>query len=328
MEKSLYELRVDPEFAKLIPPLQDTELSLLTDSILANGCEMPLVVWNGTFVDGHNRYRICHENDVPFAIEEKEFDSRETAELWLIRNQLGRRNLTDYQKCELVLPMEELLKAEAERVRKRAISIFRRGESFVETVPNLAPSQSRTRDTLAAMAGVSHGNMDKAKRIMESADEETKDRLRRGELSIHRAYTALTQAKPQQELDAQEEEASEPVPEGKPRCDSLLKKPVFDHYEPPAYMEPIPFEPVVPTEQSETSVENEEEASEQEQEEQPVLRENHAAERIREIGQAFLDGLDEALKGLGGEGVDQILGIVEDVGEKAVQTVKKHFVEH
>ena len=192
----------------------------------------------------------------------------------------------------------------------------------------MAGGQGYTRNVMAAMAGVSHGNMDKAKRIMESADEETKDRLRRGELSIHRAYTALTKARTQQELDAQEEEASEPVPEGKPRCDSLLKKPVFDHYEPPAYMAPIPFEPVVPTEQSEPSVENEEEASEQEQEEQPVLRENHAAERIREIGQAFLDGLDEALKGLGGEGVDQILGIVEDVGEKAVQTVKKHFVEH
>ena len=192
----------------------------------------------------------------------------------------------------------------------------------------MAQGLRKTRNALAAMAGVSHGNMDKAKRIMESADEETKDRLRRGELSIHRAYTALTKARTQQELDAQEEEASEPVPEGKPRCDSLLKKPVFDHYEPPAYMEPIPFEPVVPTEQSETSVENEEESSEQEQEEQPVPQTNPAAERIREIGQAFLDGLDEALKGLGGEGVDQILGIVEDVGEKAVQTVKKHFVEH
>ena len=182
---------------------------------------------------------------------------------------------------------------------------------------------------MAAMAGVSHGNMDKAKRIMESADEETKDRLRRGELSIHRAYSALTQVKPQTVEDAREGgDTPQSVPTGKPEYGSLLKKPVFDHYEPPAYMEPIPFEPIVPTEQSETSVENEEESSEQEQEEQPVLRENHAAERIREIGQAFLDELDEALKGLGGEGVDQILGIVEDVGEKAVQTVKKHFVEH
>ena len=138
MEKSLYELRVDPEFAKLIPPLQDTELSMLTDSILANGCEMPLVVWNGTLVDGHNRYRICHENGVPFAIEEKEFDSREAAELWLVRNQLGRRNLTDYQKCELVLPMEELLKAAAEKrmlLGKRQLS---------DPLPNLAGGQTVT----------------------------------------------------------------------------------------------------------------------------------------------------------------------------------------
>ena len=323
MEKSLYELRVDPEFAKLIPPLQDTELSMLTDSILANGCEMPLLVWNGIIVDGHNRYRVCREYGVPFAIEEKEFESREAAEIWIIRNQLGRRNLSDFQRCELVLPLEERLKAEAQ---KRKLS--GKGQ-LPDHVPNLAHGLERTRDALAEMAGVSHGSLDKAKRIMATADEETKDQLRRGELSIHRAYSALTQVKPQRELDVQEEEASpEPVPEGKPRCDSLLKKPVFDHYEPPAYMEPIPFEPVVPTEQSETSVENEEESSEQGQEEQPVPRENPAAERIREIGQAFLDGLDEALKGLGGEGVDQILGIVEDVGEKAVQTVKKHFVEH
>ena len=56
MEKQLYELMIDPDFAGLIPPLQDAELSMLTDSILANGCEMPLVVWNGAIVDGH-RYR-------------------------------------------------------------------------------------------------------------------------------------------------------------------------------------------------------------------------------------------------------------------------------
>ena len=115
MEKQLYELTVDPQFAGLIPPLQETELSMLTESILANGCEMPLVVWNGVIVDGHNRYLICRENGIPFAIEEKEFESREAAEVWIIRNQLGRRNLSDFQRCELVLPLEERLKAEAQK---------------------------------------------------------------------------------------------------------------------------------------------------------------------------------------------------------------------
>lgn len=161
-------------------------------------------------MDGHNRYRICHENGVPFAIEEKDFDCREAAEVWLVRNQLGRRNLSDYQKCELVLPLEERLKAEAQAAKKRAISIARRGED------------DKARDTLSRLAGVSHDTLGKAKRIMESADEEAKGQLRRGELSIHRAYTALTGAKPQAARDTQEDETpSEPVPVKKTECGSL-----------------------------------------------------------------------------------------------------------
>ena len=324
MEKQLYELTIDPEFAGLIPPLQDAELSVLTDSILANGCEMPLVVWNGAIVDGHNRYRICHENSVPFAIEEKDFDSREAAEIWIIRNQLGRRNLSDFQRCELVLPLEERLKAEAKAAKIRAISVSRRGENDFEMVPNLAPSQSRTRDALAEMAGVSHGNLDKAKRIMESADEETKDRLRRGELSIHRAYSALTRTQTQAERDTSEDDAApEAVPEKKAECGSLLNKPVFDHYEPPAYMAPIPFEPVAPPDTPDAP----EPVDEPDEGEESVAGAASApvAERIRELGQIFLDELEQELKGSERESLEKILAIVEDVSEKAVQTVKKYW---
>ena len=72
-------------------------------------------------MDGHNRYRICHEYSIPFAVEEKSFESRESAKIWLIRNQLGRRNLPDFQKCELVLPLEELLQAEAEAAKRKVL---------------------------------------------------------------------------------------------------------------------------------------------------------------------------------------------------------------
>ena len=99
---------------------------------------MPLVIRNGTILDGHNRYRICHENSIPFAVEEKSFESRESAKIWLIRNQLGRRNLPDFQKCELRLPLEELLQAEAEVAKRKVISLHRKE---FETVPKLAPSQ-------------------------------------------------------------------------------------------------------------------------------------------------------------------------------------------
>ena len=44
---------------------------------------------------------------------------------------------------------------------------------------------------MARMAGVSHGNWDKVKFILEKADGETKRRLREGKISIHHAYITL-----------------------------------------------------------------------------------------------------------------------------------------
>ena len=104
MEKKIYDLNIDNRLDQLIPPLRASEWTLLLDSIVENGCEVPLIVWNGTIVDGHNRYRICRDNNIPFAVEEKQFGNIDEAKKWVILNQLGRRNLSDYQKCELVIP--------------------------------------------------------------------------------------------------------------------------------------------------------------------------------------------------------------------------------
>ena len=40
-EKKLYDLTVDPEFRDLIPPLNEEELKLLEESLVADGCESP-----------------------------------------------------------------------------------------------------------------------------------------------------------------------------------------------------------------------------------------------------------------------------------------------
>lgn len=67
-EKLLHTLNIDPEFKDLIPPLTTEELEMLEESIVANGCESPLIVWNGIIVDGHNRYAICHKRGIPFMV--------------------------------------------------------------------------------------------------------------------------------------------------------------------------------------------------------------------------------------------------------------------
>lgn len=184
-EKKLYDLAVDPEFRDLIPPLNEEELKLLEESLVADGCESPLTVWNGVIIDGHNRYAICRKHGIPFSIQEKNFSSRDDAMLWMLRNQLGRRNLNSYQRVELVLKFEPLVKRAAEQ---RMLA----GKA-ANPVPTLAQGQTKgkTRDHLSEAAGVSHGTFAKAKKLVQSADEETKRELRAGKVTVNRAYTEL-----------------------------------------------------------------------------------------------------------------------------------------
>lgn len=64
-------LRIDPEFKSQIPPLTQDERKQLEENILAEGELLaPIFVWNGTIVDGHNRYEILQSHpEIPAASE-------------------------------------------------------------------------------------------------------------------------------------------------------------------------------------------------------------------------------------------------------------------
>ena len=185
MEKKLYELSISEKLDKALPPLTEGELSLLTESILTEGCREPIVVFNGTVIDDHNRYRICREHNIPFAITEMEFDDEDDALLWIIKNQLGRRNIPDFVKGELVLPLEAQLREEAKKRMGR-----RKKEETLADLPN-NNEPLNTRDTLAEIAGISSRTLGTVKKLIELADEDTLAKLRAGEISIHGAYKAI-----------------------------------------------------------------------------------------------------------------------------------------
>ena len=91
----LDELKIDPEFEKVIPPITLAEFVLLEDNILADGqINTPIAVWNGVIVDGHNRYKILQKHPhIPYTIKEMNFENRYEAIAWMCNQQLGRRNL-------------------------------------------------------------------------------------------------------------------------------------------------------------------------------------------------------------------------------------------
>jgi ParB-like chromosome segregation protein Spo0J len=97
MQETIHEIIIDEEFRILLPELDGETFRLLEESILEHGCRDPLVLWNGILIDGYNRYRICKHHSIPFSTVEMEFDTREAALIWIITNQVSRRNLTPTQ---------------------------------------------------------------------------------------------------------------------------------------------------------------------------------------------------------------------------------------
>ena len=97
------ELKILPEIEENLFPLQPEELKFLEESILSEGVRDALVVWpkDGELilVDGHNRYRIAKQHDIPFEIKEKHFNDLDEVLEWVDFNQLGRRNLIDEQRA-------------------------------------------------------------------------------------------------------------------------------------------------------------------------------------------------------------------------------------
>lgn len=109
-------ITIDKEFKTLIPPLSAEEFEQLEANCVENGIQDSLKVWNGILIDGHNRYEIAEKHRLEYKTEEMEFSSRDDVKLWIIKNQLGRRNLSAYDRSVLALKMKPLI-ADAAKAR-------------------------------------------------------------------------------------------------------------------------------------------------------------------------------------------------------------------
>ena len=102
---------------------------------------------------------------------------------WLISNQLGRRNVSKYERCRLALFLKDSVAAAA---NQRMLA--------GKTTPPQKSAEGttgETRDTLAKLAGVSHDTLSKVETLEREADDDVKAKLRSGKLSINKAWTQL-----------------------------------------------------------------------------------------------------------------------------------------
>ena len=185
-------LAVDKEFMQLIPPLLDEEYKQLEQNILAKGkCLNAILLWDGMIVDGHNRFYICMKHGIEFEVKDMHFDSREEAKLWILENQLGRRNLTDAARIALALRKEELLKRLAKERQSRAGGDKSRAGALFTKSSTTAKESINVEKSLAKEAGVGQGTLQRYAQIMKEGNPALIEAVKSGKLKIGTAHKML-----------------------------------------------------------------------------------------------------------------------------------------
>ena len=98
--------------------------------------------------------------------------------LWMLQNQLSRRNLNDFQRVEMVRKCEQAVKAQAQQRMLKG-----------KSDPRIKlPQGSKSRDELGKLAGVSGSTYEHAAAVLDNAPEEVIQSAREKSLSINAAY--------------------------------------------------------------------------------------------------------------------------------------------
>ncbi len=185
---SLEDLIIDKEFEELLPVLTPEEFNRLEKSVVKNGMLDPIKVWEepctGKYIiiDGHNRYKILKKNNLVcpnwniYTITETTLKTRDDVKRWMLEQQLGRRNLSEAEKYEIVQKFKSVFEQKA----KKNQSLGGKGSANLPKVD--------TRKEMAKATGVSEGTYRKMDVVMKSDNEDLKQKLREKKVSVDAAY--------------------------------------------------------------------------------------------------------------------------------------------
>jgi ParB family chromosome partitioning protein len=171
------ELKVEAPFSTLFPVGEDTLEGIRLD-MESNGYDdaFPIIVWKekGIVVDGHTRFTAALAvglETVPVLI--RNFEDEDDAILYAFHLQRNRRNLADEDilRCLQVLDSIDTHREGGGEGDKRT-----RREKIKERASELGTSESK---------------IDKARKVMEHADDAIREAVETGEKSINQAFNEM-----------------------------------------------------------------------------------------------------------------------------------------
>ncbi len=164
----------------------------LKKDIKKNGIFDPIIFWtneNGDnlVLEGHTRIRIALElgwDTIPCQKVSNDFKSLDEIKLWMVKNQLNRRNLSTVERVMLAYNSKETI----EKLAANNLSIAGKDKQIEKPID--------TYSEIAKIAGVGRGTMSRYMKVMNSNNEGIINRLHKGNLSINSASNLVKEAKP------------------------------------------------------------------------------------------------------------------------------------
>jgi ParB-like chromosome segregation protein Spo0J len=171
--------------ANVFPLMQGAEYRALCDDITEHGLHEDILVYEGSILDGRNRYRACIDAGIEPRF--REWDGNGSALDVAISKNLHRRHLNPGQRAMCAIEAEAVLAVEA---RERQLAGLKQGDNA--PVPANLPEREKgeAREQAAAMFGVSPRYVQEAKKLQAEAPD-LADKVRAGDVTISKAKKEL-----------------------------------------------------------------------------------------------------------------------------------------
>ena len=192
-------ITINSEYSSLVYPLSDLEYETLKNSIKEDGLHYPITVnEKGEVLDGHHRYKISKELDLPISHEIKYFKDLIEEKKFVIDINLKRRQLNDFQKAELAYKLEEI---ESEKARLRSLSNLKNVNQNLST-SSIEDTEQKGRvvNIVSKKVSISRGTYERGKVIIKYGTKEQKEKLRKGISTVNKEYTKIKKDQKKEEL--------------------------------------------------------------------------------------------------------------------------------
>lgn len=193
------ELKINPRFEKFSPKKKPDEIDELKNSLKKKGyVGSPILTWHGFIVDGHNRYKMCQELGIKIDLEKNveelelgDFAEEIDAMDWMLTHQLSSKNLSPGEKLAMMDEFKEEVRIENEKKRLSTLKQNQAANRSLQLEASNENNRDRSLNTdrqTAQKAGVGVGTVARYNKVMNSNDEELKEKVKTGQVTVNKAY--------------------------------------------------------------------------------------------------------------------------------------------